>query len=80
MIHQTSGGMQGQFSDMEITYNLFQELQEELFTMLSENTGQSIETIRKDCNRDNWMKAEDAKSYGLVDEVLSKTIKADNVS
>ena len=80
MIHQTSGGMQGQFSDMEITYNLFQELQEELFTMLSENTGQSIETIRKDCNRDNWMKAEDAKTYGLVDEVLSKTIRADNVS
>ena len=79
MIHQTSGGMQGQFSDMEITYKLFQELQDELFTVLSENTGQSFETIAKDCNRDNWMKAEAAKAYGLVDEVLSRTIQAEPV-
>lgn len=70
MIHQTSGGMQGQFSDMQITYNLFQELQDQLFTILSKTTGQSMEQINKDCDRDKWMKAPEAKAYGLVDEVL----------
>ncbi len=80
MIHQTSGGFQGQFSDMEITYNLYQELQDELFTILSEHTGQTFEQIAKDCNRDNWMKAKVAKEYGLVDEVLSSTIKTESNS
>ncbi|MEM1321514.1 MAG: ATP-dependent Clp protease proteolytic subunit [Bacteroidota bacterium] len=72
MIHQPHGGMQGQVSDMEITYKLFKELQQELYQILAQNTGQDYETIRVDCDRDNWMKGELAKDYGLVDEVLSR--------
>ncbi len=73
MIHQPAGGMQGQLSDMEITYKLFKELQKELYGILSENTGQPYKTILKDCDRDNWMMADEAKAYGLVDEVLKKS-------
>lgn len=72
MIHQTSGGMSGQFSDMEITYKLFLELQNEMYAILSKHTGQSISKIHKDCDRDHWMKAHEAKSYGIVDEILTK--------
>jgi ATP-dependent Clp protease protease subunit len=72
MIHQPMGGMQGQVSDMEINYRLIKELQKELYNILSDHTGQDYETIEKDCDRDNWMKAEEAKEYGLVDEVLSR--------
>ena len=72
MIHQPSGGMQGQFSDMEITYNLIKEMRGELYTILADCTGQTFETIEKDSDRDKWMRAEEAKEYGLVDEVLSR--------
>lgn len=75
MIHQPSGGMQGQVSDMEINYNLFKEMQAELYTILSKNTGQSYEQIEQDCDRDHWLKATEAKAYGLVDEVLIKESK-----
>jgi ATP-dependent Clp protease protease subunit len=70
MIHQPSGGSQGQLSDMEITYQLFKELQKDLYTILSNQTGQTYEQIALDCDRDNWMRAEAAKEYGLIDEVL----------
>lgn len=70
MIHQPSGGMQGQVSDMEITYDLFKTLQKELYDILSDRCGQTIERIKEDCDRDNWMTAEEAKAYGLIDEVL----------
>jgi ATP-dependent Clp protease protease subunit len=72
MIHQPLGGMQGQVTDMEISYKLIKALQKELYDILSKHTGQSYETIEKDCDRDNWMIAEDAKAYGLVDEVLAR--------
>jgi len=72
MIHQPSGGMQGQFSDMEITYELIREMKKELYEILASHTGQKYATIEKDCDRDNWMKAQDAKKYGLVDEVLDR--------
>ena len=72
MIHQPSGGMQGQFSDMEISYRLISKLREELYTILADHTGKSFEDIEKDSDRDNWMTAEEAKEYGLVDEVLNK--------
>lgn len=74
MIHQPSGGMQGQFSDMEITYKLYKEMKEELYTVLSEHTGQSYQKISEDCDRDNWMKAAEAKAYGLVDDVLNRAV------
>ena len=72
MIHQPHGGMQGQVSDMEITYRLFKDMQKELYTILSHHTGQDLDKVAKDCDRDNWLKAEEAKSYGLVDEVLKR--------
>jgi ATP-dependent Clp protease protease subunit len=72
MIHQPLGGMQGQVTEMEITYNLIKSMQKELYTILSEHTGQDYKTIEKDCDRDNWMKAHEALKYGLVDEVLDR--------
>ena len=72
MIHQPSGGMQGQFSDMEINYNLIKQLRHRLYQILADHTGQEWETIEKDSDRDNWKTAEEAKEYGLVDEVLAK--------
>jgi len=70
MIHQPSGGMQGQFSDMEISYNLIKDLKMELYQILADSTGQTVKQIEKDSDRDNWMTAKEAKAYGLVDEVL----------
>ncbi len=75
MIHQPMGGMQGQVSDMEINYKLIKELQKELYEILSHHTGQKYDKIEADCDRDNWMKAEEAKEYGLVDEVLARKHK-----
>jgi ATP-dependent Clp protease protease subunit len=72
MIHQPSGGMQGQFTDMEISYNLIKDLRGELYNILSTHTGKSFEDIEKDSDRDNWMTANEAKEYGLVDEVLER--------
>ncbi len=72
MIHQPMGGMQGQVSDMEISYNLIKQMQKELYDILASHTGQKYETIEKDSDRDNWMTAPEAKKYGLVDEVLDR--------
>jgi len=72
MIHQPLGGMQGQVSDMEISYRLIKDMQKELYDILVHHTGQEYETIEKDCDRDNWMIATDAKKYGLIDEVLDR--------
>lgn len=70
MIHQPSGGMQGQFSDMEISYNLIKTMKKEIYQILANHTGQTDKKIEKDCDRDNWMSASEAKEYGIVDEVL----------
>jgi ATP-dependent Clp protease protease subunit len=72
MIHQPSGGMQGQFSDMEISYKLIKQLRKELYDIMADHTGQTFESIEKDSDRDNWMSATEAKDYGLVDEVLTR--------
>ena len=72
MIHQPSGGMQGQFTDMEISYNLIKDLKKELYDILAKHTGKDYDTIEKDSDRDNWMTALQAKEYGLVDEVLAR--------
>ena len=72
MIHQPLGGMQGQVSDMEISYKLIKQMQKELYDILVTHTGQDYETIDKDCNRDNWMTSTEAKAYGLIDEVLDR--------
>ncbi len=72
MIHQPLGGMQGQLTEMEITYNLMKGMQKNLYDILSHHTGQSYDKIEKDSDRDNWMTSAEAKEYGLVDEVLDR--------
>ena len=62
--------MQGQVSDMEVTYRLIKDMQKELYNILCKHTGQDYDTIMADCDRDHWLMAEEAKAYGLVDEVL----------
>jgi ATP-dependent Clp protease, protease subunit len=70
MLHQPAGGAQGQAVDIEIHAREILKIREVLNKILSENTGQSIETITKDSDRDFFMSAEDAKQYGLIDEIL----------
>ena len=73
MIHQPSGGMQGQFTDMEISYKLIKSLRKELYDILAHHTGKTFEDIEKDSERDNWMTSHEAKAYGIVDEVLDRS-------
>ena len=73
MIHQPSGGMQGAFSDMEISYMLIKNMRKELYDIMAKHTGKTFEQIEKDSDRDNWMSANEAKDYGLVDEVLTRS-------
>ena len=73
MIHQPSGGMQGQFTDMEISYQLIRTLRKELYDIYVHHTNKTFEEIEKDSERDNWMTSTQAKEYGLVDEVLDRS-------
>ena len=70
MIHQPSGGMHGQSTDMEITLKQMQDLRKDLYNILSLHTGKTYQRIEKDSDRDKWMKSEEAKDYGIIDEVL----------
>ncbi|UXR70014.1 ATP-dependent Clp endopeptidase proteolytic subunit ClpP [Staphylococcus sp. IVB6246] len=70
MIHQPLGGAQGQATEIEIAANHILKTREKLNKILSERTGQSIEKIQKDTDRDNFLTAEEAKEYGLIDEVM----------
>ena len=70
MIHQPMGGMQGQAKDMEIAALHIQKLKERLYSILSENTHQNIETLRQDCDRDCYMDAGEALAYGLIDTII----------
>jgi ATP-dependent Clp protease protease subunit len=72
MIHQPSGGMQGQSTDMEISLKLILAMRQELYQILANHTGKSFEEIEKDSDRDYWLRAPEAKEYGLIDEVLVK--------
>ncbi|MEN9316878.1 MAG: ATP-dependent Clp protease proteolytic subunit [Pseudomonadota bacterium] len=72
MIHQPSGGARGQASDIEIQAREILYLREKLNRILSENTGQPIERIEKDTDRDNFLSADDAVAYGLIDKVLNR--------
>ena len=71
MIHQPSGGFQGQASDIEIHAKEILYLRQRLNTMLAHHTGQTVETIEKDSDRDNFMSGDEAVKYGLVDKVLT---------
>ena len=72
MIHQPSGGAQGQATDIEIQAREILKLRESLNNILAERTGQSLEKIRADSERDYFMSSDEAKDYGLIDQVISK--------
>ncbi len=75
MIHQPMGGAQGQASDIEITAREITKLKKELYEILAYHSGQPYEKIEKDSDRDHWMTSEEAKEYGMIDEVLVRNKK-----
>ena len=75
MIHQPLGGAQGQASDIEITAREILKLKDELYQIISKHSGQSFEKVTENSDRDYWMKANEAKDYGMVDEVLDNDSK-----
>ena len=70
MIHQPMGGAQGQASDIEITAKEILKLKEELYHIIANHSGQTYDKVYEDSDRDYWMKADEAKSYGMIDEIL----------
>ncbi len=78
MIHQPMGGNESgtQASDMEITVKQINILKKELYTIISESTGQNIKKVTKDSDRDYWMTAQEAKDYGMIDEVIQRRKKS----
>ena len=72
MIHQPLGGVQGQAEDIKIHAEWIMRTKDKLNKILSENTGQTLETVSKDTDRDNFMSAEEAREYGLVDKVITE--------
>lgn len=72
MIHQPMGGAQGQASDIEITAREIQKLKKELYTIIADHSGMSYDRVAQDSDRDYWMTAEEARNYGMIDEVLVK--------
>ena len=75
MIHQPLGGAQGQASDIEIAAREIVKIKKELYTIISEHTGKSLDRIIADGDRDFWMSAAEAREYGMIDEILSKRRK-----
>jgi ATP-dependent Clp protease protease subunit len=72
MIHQPLGGIQGQASDIEITAREILKLKDELYQIISDHSGQTIEKIRQDADRDYWMTAKEALEYGMIDKVYTR--------
>ena len=72
MIHQPMGGADGQATDMEITVREILKLKKELYEIIANHSGQPFEQVEKDSDRDHWFTAEEAKAYGMIDEVLTK--------
>ena len=75
MIHQPLGGVQGQASDIEITAREILKVKKELYTIISTHSGKPYEEVERDSDRDYWMTAEEAKAYGMVDEILVRNSK-----
>jgi ATP-dependent Clp protease, protease subunit len=73
MIHQPMSGTQGQVSDMEIALRETTRVRDELYKILASHTGKSFDEIQKDSDRDYWMSADEAKDYGMIDEVLTRS-------
>jgi len=72
MIHQPLGGASGQASDIEITAREILKLKDELYAIIANHSGQTTEKVHHDSDRDYWMKADEAKAYGMIDEVLTR--------
>ena len=72
MIHQPLGGAQGQASDIEITTREILKLKDELYAIIAKHSGQKVEKVHDDSDRDYWMKADEAQKYGMIDEVLTR--------
>ncbi|MBI4122040.1 MAG: ATP-dependent Clp endopeptidase proteolytic subunit ClpP [Parcubacteria group bacterium] len=72
MIHQVMGGAQGQASDIEIHAKHILKVKDKLNTILSEHTGKDLKTVERDADRDNFMSAAEAKTYGLIDQIITK--------
>ena len=72
MIHQPMGGAQGQASDIEITAREILKLKHELYSIIADHSGQPIEKVERDSDRDYWMTAAEAQEYGMIDKVLTK--------
>jgi ATP-dependent Clp protease protease subunit len=75
MIHQPLGGVQGQATEIEITYKEISKLKKELYDIIAQHSGQTFKKVEADSDRDFWMTAEEAKVYGMVDEVLLNNTK-----
>lgn len=75
MIHQPMGGAQGQATDIEITAREILKLRGELYAIIAEHSGNSIDKVEKDSDRDYWMTAKEALEYGMIDEILERTKK-----
>ena len=71
MIHQPLGGIQGQASDIEITAKEILKLKDELYQIISDKSGKSMDQIRQDADRDHWMTASEALEYGMIDKVYT---------
>ncbi len=74
MIHQPLGGVKGQASDIEITAREIQKLKKELYTIISDHSGQPYEKVYADSDRDYWMTSDEAQKYGMIDKVLKKAV------
>ena len=72
MIHQPLGGAQGQATDMEITVNEIKKLKKELYDIIAHHSGQTFKKVSADSDRDYWMTSEEAKKYGMVDDILMR--------
>lgn len=75
MIHQPLGGAEGQASDIEITAREIQKLKKELYDIIAQHSGQTYEKVWQDSDRDYWMTAQEAKDYGMIDEILTRELK-----
>lgn len=75
MIHQPMGGAQGQASDIEITAREIQKMKRELYEIIASHSGQPYEKVEKDSDRDYWMTSEEAKEYGMIDDILFRVKK-----
>jgi ATP-dependent Clp protease protease subunit len=70
MLHQPSGAIGGQGSDIEITVQEIKKIKKNLYDIIANHTGKTVKQVDKDCERDYWLTSDEAKEYGLVDEVL----------